>query len=466
MNILLIWPQIQLRQAYSYGLGYISAVLKQGGHAVDCAVLRDPQDTVKLLAKIEKQKPKLIGFSALSNQINYLGPIIAAIKEICDVFIVCGGIHPSVKPECITEISGVDAIARGEGEFALLELVDALENKENIFPVRNFWLKRGEAIIKNDVRPPVNLDQLPFPDKDILDYQLLLDQNRSINRFIFSRGCPFDCPYCSNKALRQIYKENEYCFRFLSPERAIEEIALDADRFKFNTIFFDDDIISLNKKWFYEFFTLYKGKFKYPFYCNVRVGTLDADMIRLLKEAGAKGVAIGIEHGNEKFRKSVLRRNITDKQITDTLKLCQDHGIKDNYGQIMVGLPFENRELFLDTVRLCRRLNINYFCYIFSPYPATEFGELCKKNNWLPRHRYYSERQQAVIDYPTFSKEDIQLCHDLFGYLVRFRFLPLKVPWMPTGLLLRFYNFIINVGIPIKSLLKKSLNRARNKTEN
>jgi radical SAM superfamily enzyme YgiQ (UPF0313 family) len=194
------------------------------------------------------------------------------------------------------------------------------------------------------------------------------------------------------------------------------------------------------------------------------VGTIDLDMVKLLKDAGARGVAIGIEHGNENFRKDVLKRNITDQQIIATIKLCEERGIKDNYGQIMIGLPFEDKELFLDTVRLCRRLNIRYFSYIFSPYPATEFGSLCEKNNWLPVQEDYFERQEAVIDYPAFKKDDIQLCYDLFDNLAYFKFLPLRIPLVSTGMLLRFYNFIIKIittGARITYSLKDLLRRAK-----
>jgi len=461
MNVLLVHPQINVIQSYSRGLGYIASVLKEGGHTVDYIMIEDLNYTAKLSQVIKNHKPEIIGFSLYSCQMNYIGPIIEDIKKYSDAFIVLGGIHPTVKPECILQISGADAIVRGEGEIALLELADTLQKKEDIRHIKNFWFKSGKEIIKNEMRPLIDLNGLPFPDKDIVDYQLLLDQSGGVNRFTFNRGCPFDCPYCSNKVLRDVYKkEISYC-RSLNPKRAIEEIASDAAKFKFEKIFFDDDIITLDKKWFYEFFTLYKKYFKYPFYCNVRVGTIDANMVRLLKEAGAKGVAIGIEHGNEEFRKNILRRNITDKQIIDTLKLFEEHGIKDNYGQVMIGLPFENKELFLDTVRLCRLVNISYFKYIFYPYPATEFGELCEKNNWLPTQEYYMERKQAVIDYPDFKKADIQLCYDLFTGLVKFKFFPLKLPWIPTGLLLKFYNFLLKMVIPVESLLRRSLGRIK-----
>jgi radical SAM superfamily enzyme YgiQ (UPF0313 family) len=280
------------------------------------------------------------------------------------------------------------------------------------------------------MRPLIkNLDELPFPDKESLDYQRVIDDARGLNRFIFSRGCTFECSYCSNKALSDLYKGRGPYFRSESPERAIEEISSDEKRFKFSEICFDDDTISLNRKWFCEFFNLYRKNFKYPFLCNIRPAAIDEEMIRLLKDSGIKKAIVGVEHGNEAFRKTVLKRNMTNAQIAETFKLFKRYGI-DYVGQIMVGFPFESKRLFLDTVRLCRELDIqpSNNLSVFYPYPGTELGEICRKNNWLPDKRYYRERSEALISYPTFNRAQIRLCARVFPILLRHKNISLKIP--------------------------------------
>jgi len=441
MKIFLVYLVINSPQntGYNYGLGYIASVLKEQGHSVDYIVLKNEKDILGLYGKIKQKKPKIIGFSATTAQFVYLKDIAKRTKEISDSFIVCGGIHPTLKPECILEIPDLDAIVRGEGEFPMFEFTKALENSENYHKIKNFWFKEKDRIIKNELRTFIeNLDELPFPDKSSLDYQQLIDQSGGENRFIFSRGCTFECTYCSNKALGDLYEGTYFGQR--SPQKAIEEIGLDAEKYKFRRIIFDDDIISLNKRWFYEFFTLYKKSFSYPFQCNLRVGTVDSDMIGLLKEAGAYRIMIGVEHGSEEFRKTILNRNMSNKEIIDTFKLCRQHNVR-GCGQIMVGFPFENKKLFLDTVEFCRKFStkeINVIS-IFYPYPGTGLGKLCEKNNWLPNKKYYKEREEAIISYPGFRKEEIQLCADVFYILLRFRFIPLK---MPLNLVLYLYNFV------------------------
>lgn len=410
---------------YNYGLGYISSVLKNNGFNSVYIILKNRKDISFLYKQAQIQKPGIIGFSAATSQFNYLKEIAKKIKSVSDSFIICGGPHPTLEPDCITEIPDLDGIIRSEGEFPLLEFAKNLENKKDFFSIENFWFKKGENIIKNPIRPFIqDLDKLPFPDKESLPYQKLIIENRFRNRFVFSRGCVYDCAYCSNKAFSEL-AEGPY-FRQRSPEKAIEEIKLDARKYKFDFITIDDDTISLNKKWFYDFFTLYKKNFTYPFRCNLRPGTIDEDMMKLLKECKAKSIGIGIEHGNAAFRKSILKRDISNEKIIETFKLCDKYNIS-HYDFIMTGFPFENKNLFIDTVNLCREVSAKGAVSIFHPYPRTELGRICEEHKWVPQKEHFIEREEAVIDYPQFKKSDIQLCRDIFPFLIRCKFIPPEI---------------------------------------
>ncbi len=429
MKVFLVYPTINWPQSgYNYGLGYIGSVLKKKGHIINYFMINNSSDIQALYERIKSKEPDIIGFYVTTYQFNYLKEIITTIKKISKSFVLCGGPYPTLKPECIYEIPDLDAIVRGEGEYPMLDLAEAFEHKTDHLLIKNFWFKTKDGVIKNELRPLINdLDELPFPDRSSLDYQQEIDRHGGINRFIFSRGCIFECTYCSNKAYTDLYKQTYY--RTLSPEKAIEEIELDARKYKFKEIIFDDDTINLNEKWFYEFFTLYKKRFKYPFICNMRPDIVNPDAIKLLKEAGVKGIWIGVEHGNEDFRKTILKRNITNNEIIDAFRLIDKNNIRC-YAQIMVGLPFENKGLFLDTVRLCRQLPLEATksISIFNPYPSTELGKICEQNNWLPDKMEYKERSEATISYPGFSKKEIQLCADTFPILKSFKFIPLNIP--------------------------------------
>jgi radical SAM superfamily enzyme YgiQ (UPF0313 family) len=440
MNIILAYLVINSPQdtRYNYGLGYVASVLKKNGYDVTYIPLKTTEDMALFYDQARRLKPRIIGFSATTSQFNYLHDISRKIKEESQAFIVCGGIHPTLEPGCLYDIPELDAVVRGEGEFAMLELADALRDNKPVNGIRNIWVKESGRTQKNELRPLISrLDELPFPDKESLDYQRVIDDSRGLDRFIFSRGCAFSCAYCSNKALSDLYRDSGPYLRTESPERAVEEIRRDASRYRFSEVCFDDDIISLNKKWFYGFFGLYRKEFKYPFLCNIRPNTVDEDMIRILKDAGIKMAVVGIEHGNEPFRRTVLKRDITDSQIKETFRLFKKYNIAYT-GQIMVGFPFENKRLFLDTVRLCRELDIRppQNISVFYPYPGTALGRLCAENGWMPEKRFYRERSEAVISYPTFSKKEIRLCTRAFSILLGNKNISLKMPLN----LVRYYH--------------------------
>ena len=439
MKIFLVYLRMlsQKYDQYSYGLGYIASVAKSHGHSVNYYVVKNANDLEELYNQVRLKEPHIVGFSATTCQINHLQYIATRIKKISPAFLICGGPHPTLYPNCLYKIPALDAIVRGEGELPMLDLLTAFENNADILKIKNFWFRNNDKVVKNDFRALIgNLDTLPFPDKDSLDYQKVINESGGTNRILFSRGCRFNCSYCSNHAYQAIYGQKYY--RTKSPQKAIEELELDAKIYSFKKICFDDDTINLNKNWFYEFFSLYRKTFKFPFRCNVRPDIIDEDEIKLLKDSGVYQVNIGVEHGNEALRKIILKRKMTNEKIIKTFNLFDKYNIKC-HAHLMVGLPYENKNLFLDTVRLCRELPIRNGINIFNPYPGTQLGKLCERNNWLPERKYYSERVEAIIDYPGFSREEIQLCRDVFPVLMRWKFVPLKIPFIWV---LHFYRYI------------------------
>lgn len=449
MKISLVYPTIGLSPSYSCGVGSISAVLKAAGHEVAYRSLSAEDEIEPFCREVGRHPPGLIAFAATSCQFEQLKHVIPRVRAGSKATIVCGGIHPTVQPDCIEDIPTLDAIVRGEGEFPLLDLANAVEHGRDYSRIPNLWVRHQGAVVRNDLRPLIaDLDVLPFPDHDLVATQRVIDHELGMHRMIFSRGCSFQCPYCSNQVMSQLYRGKGKYHRMRSPAKSIAEIQRDADRFNFRFLFFDDDTITLDADWFGEFFTLYRQRFRFPFYCNLRPGTLTQPMARLLRAAGAKGVALGIEHGDEEFRKKVLNRNLDNAGIRETVDLCRNEGIEEIYGQVMIGLPYETVELHLQTVRLCRSLGVIPFRYIYQPYPGTALARICEQNHWIPEKADYVERREAVIDFPQFSRDQIQVCFDVFSVLVRLKWLPLRLPGLSAMPLLRAYRFLTAWMLP------------------
>lgn len=446
MKIYLVFLAINTPQDYNYnyGLGYIAGTLKRDGHEVRTFALETEADIRNFYDCAQNEKPRMIGFSVTSSQFCHLKEIVKNVPRQADTFLVAGGAHPTLDPKCLNQAPELSGIVRGEGEYPMSELARALETGADYSSIKNFWFKKDGRVIQNDLRPVIqDLDHLPFPEKDSAGYQEVLNRAGGRNRFVFSRGCPFHCTYCSNRALAELYGKGY--LRRRSPKNAIEEIRNDANRFKFQSLSLDDDMVTLDKEWFYEFFPLYAKEFSFPFDCNIRPGHVDEDMVVVLKKAGAEFVNIGVEHGNEQFRRDVMKRNMTNDQIVQTFEMFRKHGI-GTFAHVMVGLPYETKDLFWDTVKLFRRLGIRWnYISIFNPYPGTDLWDLCEAKQWLPERTGYREREEAAVSFPMFSKEEIQQCHDLFPILLRWPMIPdwLKSSqklWAPLALGLRRFS--------------------------
>ena len=227
MKILFVYTDINTMglgaRSYHFGIGILSAVLKQQGHKTNLFYTQNESKLFQLSSKIQTFQPEIIGFTSDTTQFPYIKKIISKLKPL-QIFTILGGCHASLSPDSLAEIDGLNAICIGEGENTLCELVQALEHNQDIQHIRGLWYKteKGE-IIKNATRPFIsNLDLLPFSDYELFDYQKIIDSDYGRLSFMLSRGCPFGCTYCSSPMMGKI-QEGTYV-RFMSVDRAIDEL--------------------------------------------------------------------------------------------------------------------------------------------------------------------------------------------------------------------------------------------------
>ena len=178
-----------------------------------------------------------------------------------------------------------------------------LESGAHITDIKNFWIKDNGLVHKNNVRPLIqNLDDLPFPDRELLYGKDTYLRESKIKRFLSNRGCPFNCTYCFNRAYKEIYKGDKI-IRWRSVENLISEINEVKSRYPLELVRFIDDVFILPPvTWLEKFARLYKKEINLPFVCNLQVKIVTEDKIRLLKEAGCTAVYMAIEAGNDSMR--------------------------------------------------------------------------------------------------------------------------------------------------------------------
>jgi len=380
---------------------YLSSVLKKAGHQTDLIFDYGFDDTYiyeipflkkikrygKWLKKIANFKPDLIAFSCLTNLYPFVKETAALIKKHFPIPIIVGGIHPTSLPEYVLSDESIDMVCIGEGEEALLELVNKMEIGEDLYNIRNLWFKVDGGIVKNPIRPLIaDLDTIPFPDRGLFDkYGCIAGTIKAIT----GRGCPFQCTFCYSHSLFNLYKNNSEKFtRRRSVGNVLEELLECKKRYRVNDFYFFDDTFTINLPWLKDFSKAYKEKIATPFSCCVRPGTINEEMVRVLKEAGLRMVFFGVDSGNDFVRKKIMRRNIEKSQIIDDAKLLKKYNIII-WSSVIFGSPGETMEQMRESFDLVREIGSDCIStFLMYPFPNTDIADYAIQNNFLSRDDY------------------------------------------------------------------------------
>jgi radical SAM superfamily enzyme YgiQ (UPF0313 family) len=239
-------------------------------------------------------------------------------------------------------------------------------------------------VISNPVRHYIDdLDSLPFPDRALVYDRDPVAARSKIKHFLTGRGCPYNCTYCFNHALGEIYRGKGNRFRQQSVDYVIEDIGRVRDRYPLEFVVFVDDTFVLSKEWLAEFAEKYPREIGLPFFCNTRANLVTAEQVRLLKEAGCHSVSMGIETGNDRIRNDLLKRRMSQEQILEAARLIRQGGLHFTTTN-MIGLPTSTLQDDFETMELNIQAKPSYaHVFIFQPYPRTELGEFTREHGWM-----------------------------------------------------------------------------------
>lgn len=447
MKILFIYPNIEGYGRIPLAVAILSACLKQHRHQVELFDL-----TFKVSRNLDNTMRERIGIAKPvdaeqywgdSRGVNYMAEFKQVLKDFnpdmvcitliqnnywagCDLlkearrisraYIIAGGTFASVMPQVLLKDKLVDAVVVGEGEEALIELVNAVRDKLPITDIQNIAYLKDDEVLTNPIRRYVDLNKLPFQDLSIFDQRHFAKpfngQMVRAGYFELTRGCPYSCTYCANYFLNKtLYEHEKQHIRFKNVERCVEEIAFLTQKYQFDFVFFaDENLLVLPFEELQKLAALWKKYINLPFYVTTRVEAATEEKIKLLKEMGCATVAFGIECGNEKFRREVLERFNTNEQIIQAFKLCRKYGIRTTANN-MFGFPYEAKEHIFDTIRLNIAAKPDSFSLsIFAPYVGTKLYQICRQEGYLKEEipLRISMIDESILDMPQISKETIQ----------------------------------------------------------
>lgn len=307
--------------------------------------------------------------------------------------IIVGGPHTTVAAHTIPNF--VDYIVQGEGEQAILDIVD------------------GKVTDRVVSYPRIeNLDALPMPAWDYfvnLPYDWGIDsfEDKPVFTMNTSRGCPFRCTFCS---VGSVWGKRYTCF---SAERIVSDIEYLIKHYGAKGIYFREDNFTLNEQRLRKFCNLLIEKeVKISWACESRVSNLSRDLVWLMSRAGAKGFYFGVESGSQRIL-DFLQKDITVEQIENTFKWCHEFNVK-TAASIIVGVPGETESDHHQTNELLKKISptVTWF-NIFVGIPDSSLYRFVLNNRlyqyiddrglvYLEGHnskveRYYGSRWNACI---------------------------------------------------------------------
>lgn len=312
--------------------------------------------------------------------------LVTEVKKVRkNIVVLFGGIHPQIMGRSLLEKhSEIDYLCIGEGESFVKSFLKHL-NRKSLFDVKNLAYRKNGKVYINPLGDPEDLSTLPHFPWSIFDKRSVRGKDGFIS-VTATRGCPYNCSYCCNGSYLKLYG-NKY-IRTRPVDQVIEELKELKKIYNPGLFYFGDDMILFNTSYITELFTAIKKEVKISYGCMGRVEKIDQDTINLLASTGCKYMAMGIECGDEEFRKKHLNRHMTNDQIIDAFNLCREAGIFTTSFN-MIGYPFPNdNELTESTVKLNRKIKPGFMqVTIFYPFPGTKLHEYCIENNLIDRKR-------------------------------------------------------------------------------
>ncbi len=412
--------KIHWRGYYHYGIASLSASLKKAGHQTSLIHLYEPSNQEAFVARVSLEKPDLLAFSVTTNSYQVSLQLLHWLREAgVSIPVIFGGVHVILAPDEVIDNTDIDFACIGEGELPMVELCDCLESGRSPHSILNIWSKEGERIHRNPVRPLLqDLDALPFGDRSLFDYPMLALEKLGIASMMASRGCPFDCSYCCNHAIRSHYPNQKYV-RFRSVDSVLAEInSIRQNYTHINAIHFDDDILFLREDWAKEFTEKYKKEIGLPFSSNLRPSNVNRPVIESLADAGCKHLQIGLESGNDSIRKEVLGRHISAENMEEVVRLGHEHDMKVEVNS-MVGIPGETISMMLDTVKLNARINPDSTnAAIFYPYPKTRLHDICSDKGYITKRNVSCYYFDSVLHLDTVSRSHTVMVARYFRPLI------------------------------------------------
>ena len=351
----------------------------------------------------------IVGISLMTDGFTFAKQLTADIKLFNkDIFVVWGGIHPTLMPEECVHFA--DCVCIGEGDITLERLVQRLAANESIDDLDGIAVKLPSGEYKANPLGEIirDLDSIPYIRYewddfylqdgeglygfDVNSYTKYSNYNGEDYTLMTSRSCPYNCSYCCNSYINKLYGDNGRRRR-----RSVDNVILEVqnamskiERIRF--INFIDDQFITTKKWNDEFVVKYKQKIGLPFIVRLVPGTFNDNDIKKLKEAGLSFVQIGIQSGSAQTHREIFHRRYNRRVIVESSEILSNNGIFPIY-DLIIQNDFEDDSDRDETIKLLLDLKKPFSLTLFALtlFPKTELELMYKQRNIIPSNDPYGK---------------------------------------------------------------------------
>jgi radical SAM superfamily enzyme YgiQ (UPF0313 family) len=424
-------PKVMLIKVPSYsdvispplGIGYLASNINNAAEVTLVDGVKVGMTIQKLISIVKDVEPDMIGFSVVSaaegNAVEYIRTVRHCTPNCV---IVAGGPHPSLMPEDFYAAAkgSLDYIIKGDAEHSFKRLVEQCWNAasrdikcKEINDIPGIYAETSDGVVNLEI--PVNQECNLF---GMPEWKLMppasypkSPQGAFFRRFpvaplITSRGCSFNCGFCSASMLKG------RTVRFRTAELITEEIRLLRDNFGVKEIQIIDDNFAASKEHALSVCEtmIAKGQVM-PWTCpnGVRVDTLDDAIVDAMKASGCYSISVGLESGSQKCLRRMNKHLDLDK-ATNTINSIVKKDIEVN-GFFVFGFPGETREDIHETIRLSKELPLTRAHFmLFTPLPGNkEFERLYKESN--NGFRYDSTFAEVAYLPKGFTSQELKKLH-------------------------------------------------------